>query len=37
MTTNDNLDELYETKKELEKQLHEINKTIKKEKELEKE
>lgn len=37
MTTNDNLDELYETKKELEKQLHEINKTIKEEKELEKE
>lgn len=37
MTTNNNLNELYYTKKELEKQLHEINKTIKKEKELEKE
>lgn len=37
MTTNGNLQELYSTKKELEKQLHEINKTIKEEKELEKE
>lgn len=37
MTTNNNLNELYSTKKELEKQLHEINKTIKEEKELEKE
>ena len=37
MTTNNNLNELYYTKKELEKQLHEINKTIKEEKELEKE
>ena len=37
MTTNNNLNELYFTKKELEKQLHEINKTIKEEKELEKE
>lgn len=37
MTTNNNLNELYLTKKELEKQLHEINKTIKEEKELEKE
>jgi|GEM_PF-6920226 len=30
MTTNDNLDELYETKKELEKQLNKINKTLNK-------
>lgn len=37
MTTNNILNELYSTKKELEKQLHEINKTIKEEKELEKE
>lgn len=37
MTTNNNLNELFYTKKELEKQLHEINKTIKEEKELEKE
>lgn len=37
MTTNNNLNELYSTKKELEKQLHEINKTIKEEKKLEKE
>lgn len=36
MTTNNNLNELYSTKKELEKQLHEINKTIKEEKELKK-
>lgn len=40
MTTNDNLNELYSTKKELEKQLNEINKElnkqIKEKKELEK-
>lgn len=37
MTTNNNLKKLYSTKESLEKQLHEINKTIKEEKELEKE
>lgn len=36
MTTNNNLNELYYTKKELEKQLNEINEKIKKEDELEK-
>lgn len=36
MTINENLDELYSTKKELEKNLQEINKTIKKQKELQK-
>lgn len=36
MTINENLDELYSTKKELEKNLQEINETIKKQKELQK-
>ena len=36
MTINENLDELYSTKKELEKNLQEINKTIEKQRKLQK-